>query len=108
MISLIDRWRRGDSHWVEWEGDAVSTISLDGFAVTKKKRALALLGIRPGDILTTSKVEAATLALMQTNDYIDVQLYGVKEPQSRGKVILKLFVMEKSTALLDDPGSPDD
>lgn len=106
-ISLIDRWRRGGPEAVEGEGLVVSTISLGGFGVTKKKRALALLNIRPGDILTVTKMNAAVQALMETNDYIQVQVYGQEDPASRDRVILHLFVVEKSTNRLD-LGDPDD
>lgn len=108
VITLVDRWRRGGASAIEGEGSIVSAISADGFANTKKKRAFRLMGISPGDILTASKIEAAIQSLMQTNDYIDVQLWAKENPQSRDKVILRLHVVEKSSALLDDPGSPDD
>jgi len=107
-ITLLDRWRRGDARAAEWDGRIVSAIRASGFANTKKKRALGLLGIRPGDILTADKKDAAIQSLMGTNDYIDVQLSAVEDSQSRDKVILSLFVVERSSALLDEPGSPDE
>jgi outer membrane protein assembly factor BamA len=107
-IRVIDLLRHGNVRTVEWDGMPVSSLSASGFANTKKKRAYALSGIRPGDLMTPKKMEAAIEALMRTGDYIEVDLYVKKDPRADGKVSVEIFVVEKSSALLEDPGSPDD
>jgi hypothetical protein len=108
QISLVDRWRRGDGSWVEWDGKIVTAIKAAPFANTSRKRALALLGFRPGEILTPKKREAAIQALLQTNDYIEVHFSVEPDPRSSDKVLVNLFVEEKPSARLDNPADPED
>jgi hypothetical protein len=99
-LPLLQRWihsRKTSTplDYLEWEGKTVSTITAHGFNKTNQARAVALTGIRPGEVLSREKIRAAIRALWETRDYAEVDIKAQADPWSSAEASVDLIVTER-------------